>query len=261
MKNKILMILSMTIFSFVLGKKVEANQGQVVLEEVYPVQEVLFVQGLEVDEQDQLWMGTGLYGQSQLGQVELEEEQLKEVIELEASDFGEGITLVGEEIWQLTWKEGKVFVWDKETYQLLTTYPLKREGWGLAYDPDRAIFWLSDGSDQLFQYSLDTFKEIKSVPVTLKGKSIAKLNELEYVGGAIYANIWYDNRIVKIDSHTGQVTQVFDLEPVLEGLQLEPDQRQQMDALNGIAHIEDDLFYITGKNYPVIMKVRLQEPQ
>ena len=128
----------------------------------------------------------------------------------------------------------------------------------MAYDADRSLFWLSDGSSQLYQQDLENFKRLGQVTVTLLGREIDQMNELEYAQGAIFANIWYDNRIIKIDPETGQVIKVYDLSSILDQLPLSDEVRRQMDSLNGIAHIDQDRFYITGKYYPFVLEVRLK---
>ncbi|MCR8968720.1 glutaminyl-peptide cyclotransferase [Facklamia sp. 7083-14-GEN3] len=257
---KIFTFAFLLLISLTFTKSVTANRllGEVDLIDSYAINEDLFVQGFELDQEDQLLIGTGLYGESAWGYFDWEKGILNRSIELEKKYFGEGITLRKRNLWQLTWKEGKVFQWDIETKELLNTYEIESEGWGLAYNNEKDIFYLSDGSSTIYKYDPDNFELIDQVDVTLKGELVDQLNELEYANDAIYANIWYDNRIVKINPDSGKVLQVYDLTTIIDQLDLTAKQRETMDVLNGIAHIEKDLFYLTGKNYPLIFKVKLK---
>ncbi|MGX7108236.1 glutaminyl-peptide cyclotransferase [Facklamia miroungae] len=234
------------------------QSGEVELIESYPVNEQLFIQGFELDDDKRLLVGTGLYGESAWGYFDWELGLLDRSIELDKMYFGEGISKRNNDLWQLTWKEGKVFQWDLANAQLLKTYELDREGWGLAYNDKKDQFFLSDGSSTIFIYKPNGFELVDQLKVTLDGEPVDQLNELEYANGAIYANIWYDNRIVKIDPDTGEIKKVYDLTTLLDQLDLTDVQKDKMDVLNGIAQIEGDQFYITGKNYPLIFKVNLK---
>ncbi|MGF3183099.1 glutaminyl-peptide cyclotransferase [Facklamia sp. P12945] len=260
MMFKILNFTILLLVSLTFTRNVIANGslGGVYLIETYPIKENLFIQGFELDQEAQLLIGTGLYGESAWGYFNWEKGLLDRSIGLDNQYFGEGISLRDNELWQLTWKEGKVFKWDLKTKELVNTYEIKGEGWGLAYNEEKDLFYLSDGSSTIYTYNPDNFKLVDQVEVNLEGEPLDQLNELEYANDAIYANIWYDNRIVKIDPQSGQILKTYDLTPMLDQLDLTAEQRETMDVLNGIAHIEADQFYLTGKNYPLIFKVELK---
>lgn len=231
--------------------------GHVALLESYPIHENLFIQGLELDEQGKLFLSKGLYKESAWGTFDLSEGKFNPQKELEDRYFAEGITLFGDDLWQLTWKENKVFKWNKNSGKLLETYPIDHEGWGIAFNDKTQQLIVSDGTSQLYFYEPERFELMTKINVKLEGKSIERLNELEYADGYLYANVWYNHHILKIDPENGEVVKLYDLDPILQSLDLTGQQRSQMDALNGIAHVEGHEFYLTGKNYPVMMKVRL----
>ncbi|MGX7168245.1 glutaminyl-peptide cyclotransferase [Facklamia hominis] len=253
----VLIIMSCLLFTHAVDS--QGIEGKAELLEVFPLEKQIFTQGFERNEQGTLYLGSGKYGQSAVGILDLTSGEWLTQVELPDQYFGEGLTIEGNHLWQLTWKEGKVFKWQLPDFTLLDTYSYLGQGWGLAYDVDRSLFWLSDGSSQLYQQNLEDFKRLGQVTVTLLGREIDQLNELEYAQGAIFANIWYDNRIIKIDPETGQVIKVYDLSSILDQLPLSDEARRQMDSLNGIAHIDQDRFYITGKYYPFVLEVRLKD--
>ncbi|MDO4432370.1 MAG: glutaminyl-peptide cyclotransferase [Aerococcaceae bacterium] len=221
----------------------------------YPSDATAFTQGLEYHTEKGLLLSTGLYGESSIGYLNLETGEREQVQSLEARYFGEGITVMPDGIWQLSWKEQTAFLRDVETLEVLQTAHYVGEGWGIAYDDSRSVLWLSNGSSKLQQYHPQTFAKLESLSVTENGKPVEKLNELEYANGFLYANIWQTNRIVKIDLETGAVVASFDLSEWVEPLQL----TNPNDVLNGIAHIEGERFYITGKRYPVIWEMDLSK--
>lgn len=222
----------------------------------YPSDASAFTQGLELNDEGDLFISTGLYGKSLLGEVDLNTGEITVLDTLDEQYFGEGMTFTKDALWQFTWREHVAFKRDKDTFERLETVNYEEEGWGLAYDEDRDTLWHSDGSSTLYQRDPNTFEKIKELTVTVQGKPIEKINELEYAMGAIYANIWYSTTIVKIDPETGQVVESYDLAPLLKETmsQVELD---NIDTLNGIAHISGDRFYITGKLFPYIYEVTL----
>ena len=165
--------------------------------------------------------------------------------------FGEGITVVGDRIWQLTWRDGVALEWDRTRFTLLREVPMNGEGWGLCHDGDRLI--RSDGTDRLRFHDPVSFAETGSVAVTLDGAPVTELNELECVAGQVWANVWQTDRIVRIDPADGVVTAVVDA-----GGLLSPDQRAGADVLNGIAAIGPDEFLLTGKLWPAAFRVRFE---
>ena len=217
-----------------------------------------FTQGFEIDG-GVLYEGTGLEGRSQLRELDPDTGAVRRSVPLPGQLFGEGITVVGDRIWQLTWRDGVALEWDRATLTLRREVPLDGEGWGLCDDggepPDghRARLVRSDGTDRLRFHDPVTFAEQGSVAVTLNGAPVTQLNELECVGGQVWANVWQTDRIVRIDPATGQVTAVVDAAGLLD-----PARRAAADVLNGIAAVPggDGEFLVTGKLWPVTFRVR-----
>lgn len=226
-----------------------------------------FTQGLVWDE-GQLYQSAGQYGESRLQQLDLEAGTVIRELPLEETYFAEGLALVEDRLIQLTWRESTAFVYDQETFVPLTSFTYEGVGWGLCYDGE--TLWMSDGSSSLFQRDATTFNLISQIPVTLYGRPIINLNELECVGPYIYANIWQTDQIVRIRKSDGLVTALIDAAGLLtpedralisDGAGLsEPEARAIYEGsaiLNGIAYIpERDTFLLTGKLWPYIFEVR-----
>ena len=208
-----------------------------------------FTQGFEIDG-GVLYEGTGLEGQSQLRELDPETGVVRRAVPLADDLFGEGITVVGDRIWQLTWQDGVALEWDRESLTLLREVPVEGEGWGLC-DDDGARLVRSDGTDRLRFHDPATFAEQGSVAVTLDGAPVTRLNELECVDGQVWANVWQTDRIVRIDPATGRVTAVVDAAGLLS-----PERRAEADVLNGIAALPDGEFLVTGKLWPATFRVR-----
>ena len=210
-----------------------------------------FTQGFEIDG-GVLYEGTGLEGRSQLRELDPDTGAVRRSVPLPGQLFGEGITVVGDRIWQLTWRDGVALEWDRATLTLRREVPLEGEGWGLCDDGGGRLV-RSDGTDRLRFHDPVTFAEQGSVAVTLDGAPVTQLNELECVGGQVWANVWQTDRIVRIDPATGQVTAVVDAAGLLD-----PARRAAADVLNGIAAVPggDGEFLVTGKLWPVTFRVR-----
>lgn len=215
-----------------------------------------FTQGLELYH-DKLIMGTGLYGESAVGWVNLATGKYEVVETLPDNYFGEGITFTDSHLWQLTWKEHTAFKRDPQTFVVIEEVAYEGEGWGVAYDNEREVLWMSDGSEFLTLRDPETFDVLNELSVTFEGAPLDNINELEFVNGALYANIWQTNQIVKINVDNGEVEKVFDFTDIIESTEMSQEELDQLDVLNGIAHIEGQRFYITGKWYPVIYEVEL----
>ncbi|MCE0767653.1 glutaminyl-peptide cyclotransferase [Pseudonocardia kujensis] len=215
-----------------------------------------FTQGLELspDDPGTLYEGTGLAGRSQLRELDAATGAVRRAVPLPGGLFGEGITVVGPSIWQLTWQDGVALEWDRATFTLRRQVPIAGEGWGLCAEPTPGPGRLvrSDGTDRLRFHDPVTFAETGSVAVTLDGAPVTDLNELECVGGAVWANVWRTDRIVRIDPATGAVTAVVDASGLLD-----PARRADTDVLNGIAHLSGDEYLLTGKLWPAAFRVRL----
>ncbi len=218
----------------------------------YPHDPRAFTQGLVYVEGDQLLEGTGLRGQSTLRRVELATGKVTQTVELSDSLFGEGITVFNGKVYQLTWQARKGFVYDLKTFTQLNEFSYPMEGWGLTNDNTYLI--ISDGTSTIRFWDPENFKESKRIQVhDQSGKSIQRINELEYVNGEIYANIWQTNRIARIDPSTGLVLGWFNL----TGLLSKAEQRNA-DVLNGIAYdLQNNRLFVTGKLWPKLFQIRL----
>ncbi|ANR61896.1 glutaminyl-peptide cyclotransferase [Corynebacterium glutamicum] len=207
-----------------------------------------FTQGLELDA-DELIVGTGQYGGSRIYRSSVDgQESVSQSLDPEF--FGEGITKSGDAIWQLTWNEGVAFKRDADTLEELDRVSYDGQGWGICSTDDALI--TSDGSSTLTFRDPETFAENSTVDVTLDGSPVGNLNELECVDGEVYANIFLDTDIMRIDPNSGEVTAVIDASNIPNNAT--PDTNN---VLNGIAHIPDsDRFYITGKRWPDLYEVR-----
>jgi glutamine cyclotransferase len=207
-----------------------------------------FTEGLEING-GALYESSGLTGRSQLRELDPATGALRRAAPLPGGQFAEGITVVGPHIWQLTWQDGVALEWDAATFTVLRQVPIDGEGWGLCRDGDRLV--RSDGTDRLRFHDPTSFAETGSVNVTLDGRPVTKLNELECVDGQVWANVWETDEIVRIDPGSGRVTAVVDASGLLD-----PARRVGTDVLNGIAAAGPGEFLLTGKYWPAIFRVR-----
>ena len=221
--------------------------------ETYPIEDELFVQGLEIDDAGRVLLSTGLYGDSRIGYLDVDSGTFEEVDRLDSDYFGEGVTVTPDGVMQLTWKEETLFLRDNESLEVIDTVSYEGEGWGLAYDADADGVWLSDGSNTVTLRSMDSFEVVDEIETEFEN-----INELEFVDGFLYANIWLSYDLIKIDVSSGEVLAVYDLEEIVYSADMDDDEIAQMDTLNGIAHIEDDEFYLAGKNYPYLYRVKIE---
>lgn len=219
----------------------------------YPHDPSAFTQGL-VYHDGFLYEGTGLNGQSSLRKVRLETGEVVERFDLGEQYFGEGITVLGSQILQLTWRAGLGFVYDLPTFEVTGTFTYTGEGWGLTHDATTLI--LSDGTAHLRFFEPATFEELGSVTVRDGGAPLTDLNELEYIDGRVYANVWQTDRIAIIEPTSGQVTGWIDL----HGLRADAEARGTDAVLNGIAYdAGGDRLFVTGKLWPRLFEIELVE--
>ena len=210
-----------------------------------------FTQGL-VLENGVLYEGTGLYGKSSLRKVDLETGKVLQVHRLPSAYFGEGITILGDTIIQLTWQAKRGFVYDKNSFEVLREFTYKTEGWGITNDGKRLI--MSDGTSTLYFLDANTFIVTGHVQVYDNNVTVANLNELEYIRGQVYANVWHTDSIAIIDPNSGRVTGWIDLSGLL------PPKTDDMpvDVLNGIAYdTEAGRLFVTGKLWPSLFEIEL----
>jgi glutamine cyclotransferase len=218
---------------------------------VYPHDPGAYTQGL-VYEDGLLYEGTGLWGQSTLRKGVLETAEILQSYSLPEAYFGEGITIWEDRIIQLTWKAGTGFVYDRESFDLLDSFDIATEGWGITHDGTNLI--MSDGTETLHIWDPETLEEIEQIQVTDEQGPVVWLNELEYVQGKIYANVYQTDRVAMIEPETGQVTGWIDLEGLLDGTELS----QPVDVLNGIAYdVEGERLFVTGKWWPKLFEIEL----
>jgi glutamine cyclotransferase len=217
---------------------------------IYPHDSRAFTQGL-ICVDGHLYESTGLNGRSSLRMVDLSTGQVLQKHDLPPEYFGEGLTDWGSNLIQLTWKAHTGFVYDRFSFSVLRTFQYAGEGWGLTHDETQLI--MSDGTSYLRFLDAKSFKEAKRIRVSDEtGHPVENLNELEYLHGEIYANIWQTDEIVRISPRTGKVLAWVDLSGIIDKRELEsPDA-----VLNGIAYdsIGDRLF-VTGKLWPKLFEI------
>ena len=223
-----------------------------------PHDEGTFTQGFVIDG-DVLYESGGLYGESTLQEVDPETGEAIRKVDVDPAVFAEGLELVGDRLLQLTWREGQLIVWDVESFTEVDRIAYEGEGWGLCQDhsdPGGRLV-MSDGSAVLEFRDPTTFDVIGEVEVTQAGAPVMRLNELECVGGLVFANVWQTTDIVVIDPANGEVAAVVDASELAnEALTEYPG----ADVLNGIAHDpETGTFLLTGKLWPTTYEVRFVE--
>lgn len=219
----------------------------------FPHDPTCYTQGLTFDE-GRLYESGGQYGRSSLREVELETGKLKRSKVVPADYFAEGMAVVGDKIYQLTYREGLCLVYDKARLEVLKSFRYQGEGWGLTYDGHH--LWMSDGTDEIRVLIPDTFQEISRIRVIDQGKPVKLINELEWVDGMLYANIYLTDRIARIDPATGQVTGWLELGGILDRNQLPKD--SQAEVLNGIAYEPNSKrLFVTGKYWPTLFEIEL----
>jgi glutamine cyclotransferase len=218
---------------------------------VYPHDPRAFTQGL-IYVDGHLYESTGLYGSSSIRMVDLNTGRVLQKYDLPAQYFGEGLTDWGSTLIQLTWRAHKAFVYDRFSFSLLRTFEYPGEGWGLTHDATQLI--MSDGTSYLRFLDPKSFREIRRLHVTDEtGHGIENLNELEYIHGEIYANIWQTDTIVRIAPDTGKVLGRIDLSGLIDKRELESSDA----VLNGIAYdTTGNRLLVTGKLWPKLFEIK-----
>jgi len=226
----------------------------------YPHDRDAFTQGLVYVGDDTFYEGTGLEGRSSLREVSLADGAVRRSVRLGDQFFGEGVAVVGDYIFQLTWRNGVGFIYDRASFEQVGTFTLPTEGWGLTFDGQRLI--LSDGSDTLYFVDPEATRTSGALAITGQiavrdaGEPVYGLNELEMVGGELLANMWQTDRIARIDPTSGQVTGWIDLSGLLS-----PADSSGADVLNGIAYdAAGDRLFVTGKLWPMLFEIELVGP-
>jgi glutaminyl-peptide cyclotransferase len=218
----------------------------------YPHDRAAFTQGLFYDS-GVLYEGTGQETGSSLRAVELESGKVLRQHNLDASLFGEGITLYNNRIYQVTWENKVGFVYDKNTFDLINKIYYPSQGWGLTTIGDRIV--MSDGTNVLYFYEPEMFTVVSRLEVYDNSNMIDSLNELEYINGEIWANIWMSDRIARIDPESGKVKGYIDLGKLLSDSEKTP----ETDVLNGIAYDkQQNRIFVTGKRWPKLFEIKVQ---
>lgn len=221
----------------------------------YPHDPHAYTQGLEINK-GILYESTGEYGQSSLRTVDLKTGKVTKKVDLPEDQFGEGMTIVDDKIIQLTWREGIGIVYDKNSFEKLKTFPYQasQEGWGLCFDGKRLI--KSDGTSRLYFLDKDNYRETGSIEVYSDQGPVDSINELEYIDGKIYANIYMTDYIVIINPDTGMIEGQLNL----IGLLPQSHQKPDTNVLNGIAYDHStNKLYVTGKNWDTLFEIDLLE--
>ena len=222
---------------------------------VYPHDPEAYTQGLQYQD-GSMYEGTGQYGESSLRKTDMSNGKIISVLNIDSQLFGEGITIYGDKIYQITWRSRKGFIYNLKTFSLESTFQYNSEGWGITTAGDKLI--MSDGSHKLYHIAPSGFHILKEVEVFDHTGPVEQLNELEYVEGLVWANVWQTDRIVAIDPETGAVKEDIHLDSLLT-----PAEKSKLtdhdDVLNGIAwNPQKKTFYVTGKRWPKLFEIKMK---
>ncbi len=237
--------------SVALPEVVEPVQYTYRVKNVYPHSTHCYTQGLQYVD-GLMWEGTGEYGSSQIVTYALGENAPRVEAVLPASEFGEGITLLDGELFQLTWESNICHVYDVATKKRLRDYRYPGEGWGLTTDGE--TLYMSNGTANIYRVNPDTFRREGSITVTLRGEALNYINELEWIDGKLWANVYTTNYIVIIDPATGVVEGMINC----EGLLSDEDITTRTDVLNGIAYdAATKRVFVTGKRWNKLFEIEI----
>lgn len=221
------------------------------VEKSYPHNDSYYTQGL-LFRNGILYEGTGMYGESLLAKVELSSGKAIESITLADRYFGEGITLLDDKIYQITWREARGFVYDANSFELLGEFGYSGEGWGITNDGE--YLYMSNGSNKIRVIDPADFSTLRTIEVTTNTESLSNLNELEWIDGEIWANVYMSDYIVKIDPVTGAVNGVIDF----SGLLPDTFRTARSEVLNGVAYDElSERIFVTGKYWSRLFEVSI----
>lgn len=255
-KRKIYLLLILVALPFLLLSWLFLFNGttgtSLVVKNVYPHDKQAFTQGL-VYEDGFLYESTGLYGSSSLRKIKPATGEIITMLDIPDKYFAEGIAIMGDRLYQLTWKAGKGFIYNKEDLSLIGNFSYKTEGWGLTTDGENLI--LSDGTSTIYYIEPHDFKVLRTIEVKYSGSPLSNLNELEFINGMIFANVWQTDYIAIIDPSSGDVKDIIDLEDIIS----EHLYRDNVRVPNGIAYNKDSgTVFITGKMWPNMFEMSLQ---
>lgn len=253
MKRLISLLLPAVVMMAACAPSQTITRYTVKVEQEYPHDTLSYTQGLFFDG-DTLYESAGQYGESSLAMVDIETGVHVHGVWMDKRVFAEGSCNIGDDIYVLTWLEGICMVFDKKDLTMTRQMKYKRQGWGLTTDGNQLI--MSDGSAQLYFVNPKTFTTVRSITVRRNGKSVNMLNELEYIDGKIWANIYRKDEIVIIDPATGDVEGVIDCRGLLD----KKLHTSRTDVLNGIAlHKATGDIYLTGKYWPRMYRIALEQ--
>jgi glutaminyl-peptide cyclotransferase len=254
-RTQLAIIVSIVVWSVAStsGALLAQTSEEYVVVAAYPHDDEAFTQGLDF-RRGRFYEGTGLEGRSSLRLVDLETGDVRRQKDLADEYFGEGVTVLGKRIYQLTWQENVAFVYNRETFKRLGRFNYDGEGWGLTHNGRRLI--MSNGSDQIVTRDPTSFAVIRSISVRENGESVSGLNELEWINGEIFANIFPTDDVVRIDPKTGEVIDRFNLRALREAEESMGDPN----VTNGIAYLSsEDRLFVTGKLWAHVYEIRLTE--
>lgn len=216
----------------------------------YPHDTSAFTQGLFYED-GFLYESTGEFKGSALRKVDLQSGEVLKIHKLNENYFGEGITFYNNKIFQLTWKSKMGFIYDKDSFKLINKFYYNTEGWGITHNDEHLI--MSDGTHEIYFLNAKNFKRCYSIKVHDKFRAITRLNELEFIRGEIYANVWRSNKIARICPHSGKITGWIDLKGLLNYKE-----SKNADVLNGIAYDkQNNRIFVTGKLWPKVFEIKL----
>ena len=219
----------------------------------FPHDTTSFTQGLVFAADGQMYESTGLQGESTLRRVDIATGKTLQRLDVPSQYFAEGLALVGDELLQLTWQHKLGFVYDRVTFKQKRTFSYQTEGWGIAYDGTSNLV-MSDGTDTLAFLDPKTFAAARTLRVQDAGRPVSHLNELEWIEGEIWANVWMTDRIARISPKTGEINAWIDLSTLFPRSQRLP----PADELNGIAYDKATRrIYITGKKWPRLYQIAI----
>ncbi|MFI3259195.1 MAG: glutaminyl-peptide cyclotransferase [Rikenellaceae bacterium] len=236
-----------------VGAGSEPMRFSYIVHKIYPHSTESYTQGLQIVD-GELYESTGLNGKSRFMKVDINTGKTKVLAELPTKDFGEGITILGDTVYMLTWQSGIAYLFDRESGAKIDQRRYGGEGWGLTSDGDK--LFMSNGSNRITVREQDSFNIISSHAILYKGSPVNYLNELEWIEGRIWANIYTTNQIVIINPESWSVEGIVDL----TGLLPDSERTSKTDVLNGIAYdSEQKKIYVTGKNWSMLFEIEIVE--
>lgn len=242
-----LLLLAPTVFSTPAPESLTIYDVKVA--ESRPYDREIFTQGFLINSK-KLWLSSGLFGKSFVERRDWPSGKNGKRLDLPDTHFAEGLTMHRGELYLLTWKSKKMLTIDPRRLEITGSHPLKGEGWGVTSNGES--LWLSDGTSRIREWRNGSFA--RTISVTLQGKPLPRLNELEWIDGEIWANVWLTDQIVTITPTSGRITRIIDL----AGLLPKSDRANDTDVLNGIARDpETGAIWVTGKRWPTMYRIEL----